>query len=550
MSAGAGQSSQSGANDRLDRSIIILSSVVILGALMVILDTTIVNISLDTIAREFDSSLSTIQWTVSAYNLALATVIPLSGWASDRFGTKRLWMGSAALFLAGSILCGVAWSVESLIVFRVLQGLGGGMVMPVGTTILAHAAGPKRMGRIMSVIGVPITLGPVLGPIIGGLLIQSLSWRWIFYVNIPLGLLALILAARLLPRDEPQPADRLDFVGLLLLSPGLAALLYGLSELSSSGGLGSLEVWGPLAAGVVLIGAFAFRALGASQPLVDLRLFGGRIFSAAAGTTFLIGIAMFGMLLLLPLYFQQVRGLSPLTTGLLLAPQGIGTAISMSFAGRISDRIGAGWVVPVGLATALLGIFSFTQIGPNTSYLLLCGSLLIMGAGMGAAMMPAMAAAYEPLDDAGVARATTALQIIQRTGGATGAALLAVVLAQFIASRLPGSGGSFGSATGGTLPAGIASALSSAYAGTFLVSLIIMAVALVPALLLPRRSAASDSKSSGADTGSAEDRKAREAASTVHRRHATYDSSLTSGNTTFSQHRPRSAQARSKQTSK
>ena len=257
---------------------------------------------------------------------------------------------------------------------------------------------------------------------------------------------------------------------------------------------------------------------------------------------------MFGTLLLLPLYFQQVRGLSALTTGLLLAPQGIGTAISMSFAGRISDRIGAGRVVPVGLATALLGTFSLTRIGPDTSYLLLGGSLLVLGIGMGATMMPAMSAAYKPLDDAGVARATTALQVIQRTGGATGAAVVAVVLAQFIAARLPGSGGGFSSATGGTLPAGVASALSGAYASTFLVSLGLLALALVPAFLLPRYSRTSGEEQTA--TGSADNEDTRKASPTVHQRHVTYDSSLTSGNTTFSQHRPRSAQTKSRQTSK
>ena len=163
-------------------------------------------------------------------------MIPLTGWAVERYGAKTMYMTSLALFIVGSALCGMAWSAGSLIVFRVLQGLGGGMIMPVGQTILARAAGPQRMGRIMTIVGIPMMLGPVLGPMIGGLLVDSLSWRWIFYVNIPIGLLALVLAARRLDNTERVQGGRLDGIGLALLSPGLAFVVYGLSEAGNSGG--------------------------------------------------------------------------------------------------------------------------------------------------------------------------------------------------------------------------------------------------------------------------------------------------------------------------
>src|SRR4051794_37067275 len=209
---------------------------------MSILDTTVVNVALNTLATDFHTDLATIQWIVTGYTLALATVIPLTGWAADRFGTKRLYLISIALFVMGSALSGLAWSAGSLIAFRVLQGLGGGMIMPAGMTILTRAAGPQRVGRVMAIIGVPMLLAPILGPILGGWLVDDVSWRWIFFINLPIGIVALIAATRILPRDRPEPAHRLDWVGLVLLSPGLAAVIYGLAQSSSSGGFGSPEV--------------------------------------------------------------------------------------------------------------------------------------------------------------------------------------------------------------------------------------------------------------------------------------------------------------------
>src|SRR3954447_9042063 len=240
----------------LDRDLLPLASVAVLGTIMSILDTTIVNVAIETLGRELHASLSSIQWVSTGYLLALATVIPLTGWAMERVGGKRMWMISVTLFLLGSTLCGLAWSTTSLIVFRVLQGFGGGMILPIGQAILAQAAGPQRMGRIMSVIGVPTLLGPILGPVIGGLIVTHFSWRWIFFVNLPVGAVALALAWRILPRGEGRGRRApLDLVGLLLLSPGLAALVYGLTEFGKEGGFGSAKPIGGLVAGVVLVAA-------------------------------------------------------------------------------------------------------------------------------------------------------------------------------------------------------------------------------------------------------------------------------------------------------
>jgi EmrB/QacA subfamily drug resistance transporter len=478
----------------IDRPLMLLAGVVVLGTIMSILDTTIVNVALDTLGKDLHANLSTVQWVATGYLLSLSMVIPMTGWAIERFGPRRLWLVSLVLFLGGSALCGLSWSITSLIFFRILQGFGGGMIMPVGQTILAQAAGPSRMGRIMSIIGVPMMLGPVLGPVLGGLLVQDASWRWIFYVNVPIGIVALIAASRILPRTEAAGHHKLDVRGLLLLSPGLALLAYGLSEAGTGGGFGGSRTLVGVLVGLVLIVVFVVHAYQRKGwALVDVRLFANRSFSAGAGTSFLFGLALFGAMILLPLYYQIVRQEGALAAGLLVCPQGIGTALVMPFAGRLTDRIGPGKVVIFGLAVTVFGTLPFTQVGPHTSYAYLLGALFVRGIGFGFTMMPAMAASYAELDHADVPRATTSLNIVQRVGGSIGTALMAVVLQREIVRNLSTSGthasGSLSSVS--TLPssllARIGAPLAHAFATTFWLSLILVMVAFIPAAFLPRR---------------------------------------------------------------
>src|SRR3954452_4485491 len=312
------------ADQKLDREVYVVAGVVIVGVVMSVLDMTIVNVALETLSRELGSGLDTIQWVSTAYLLAVAIVIPLTGWATERFGSKRVWMTCVALFGIGSALCGLAWSAGSLIFFRVLQGVGGGLIMPVGMSVLAQTAGPARMGRVMSVVGAPMLMGPVLGPLIGGLILETVSWRWIFYVNVPIAVVALVLGARLLDGDTGRAdAGRLDWGGLAMLSPGLAAVVFGLSQIETGDGISRPSAAVPLVGGAVLVGLFVRHAARADRPLIDVQLFRSPVFALAASTTTLVGAATFGALLLLPLYFQEARGATPLTAGLLMVPQGI-----------------------------------------------------------------------------------------------------------------------------------------------------------------------------------------------------------------------------------
>ncbi|WP_037500352.1 MDR family MFS transporter [Solirubrobacter soli] len=467
----------------MDRNLWRLASVVVLGTIMSILDTTIVNVAIETLGRDLGASLSSIQWVSTGYLLALATVIPLTGWAMERFGGKRMWMLSVTLFLCGSTLCGFAWSTASLVLFRVLQGFGGGMILPIGQAILAQAAGPQRMGRVMSVIGVPTLLGPILGPVIGGLIIDNASWRWIFFVNVPIGVVALAMASRILPAAGRSDGARpLDLRGLLLLSPGLALLIYALSQVGTHGGLSVGAIVG-LVGGAGLIVGFGLHAM-RNDALIDLALFRDRAFAAASGTVFIFGVSLFGAMLILPLYYQVVRGESALSAGLLLAPQGVGAALAMPIAGRLTDRMGAGRVVPFGVVVACLGTAVYTQLTATTPYALLGFALWVRGIGLGMTMMPAMAAAYQTLERAAVPRATSTINIIRTIGGSFGTAVLTVVLQRRIVAEIPGATGSLEALRGGAARA--AEPLAAAFGATFWVAVGLTALALIPAWFLPR----------------------------------------------------------------
>jgi EmrB/QacA subfamily drug resistance transporter len=474
----------------LTREILAPAVVVVLGAIMTILDATIVNVALPTLGRDLHTSIAAIQWVPTVYLLAFASVIPLTGWAAGRFGARRVWLASLGLFMAGSLLAGLSPSIGALIAFRAVQGIGGGMIMPLGQLMLARVAGPQRMGRVMSIIGVPLLLAPIFGPLIGGSLVGAASWRWIFFVNLPVGLLAIVLAARLLPaargRAERQ-AQRLDVPGAVLLSGGLASFLYGLAEAGQHAQWTAAAALGPMAAGAAAIVAFGWWSRRVPNPLIDLRLLRHRGFATGTAVNFVLGTALFGVALLLPLYLQILRGRSPLQTGLLLAPQGLGAAIAISLGGYLTDKVGARRVVPAGVLLALAGTAWYAQIGPHTAYWSLLAALFLIGAGLGATITPAMAAAYQGLPQAAMGQATTAINVVQRVAGALGSALLAVLLQQSLTARLPGFHGNVGQA--GALAAAsphAASSVAHAFGASFAVALAVTVLALIPAALLPR----------------------------------------------------------------
>ncbi len=474
--------------DKLDPALVRLIVIMLTGLVPSLLDTSIVNVAVDAIGRDLHTAVASIQWVITGYLLSFGMVIPLSGWALARFGGRTSWLFALAVFAAGSAASGAAWNVASLIGFRILQGIGGGLMLPLLTTLLTQAAGGQKLGRLMASVSLPVAVVPVLGPVISGLIITNLSWRYIFYVNVPVCVVGFALAWRGLPADRPhaspaqggtpartgtpqaQPgtgtASRLDITGLLLLCPALAGLLYGLAQAGSSASFGETRVVVPVAAGLVLLGAFVVYALHtAGEPLVSVRLFRARGFAAASWLLFLAGLSIYGAMLLLPLYFQQARGYSPLEAGLLLVPQGVGSILPRTVVGKLTDRIGPRPVTLAGVALAALGTVPFALATGRTSLVLLGAALVVRGAGLGAATIAVMAGAFQGLDRADLPHASSATRIMQQVGGAFGAAVLVVILARQAVDH----------------------PVASAFGHTFWWCVGFTVLAVLPALLLPGR---------------------------------------------------------------
>ena len=405
-----------------------IGTVTVLGTVMSVLDTTIVNVALEPLARVLHTDLSAISWIVTAYLLAIAAVTPAASWASRRMGTRRLYLLSLLLFTLGSLFCGLAWNTPSLVVARVLQGAAGGLLMPVGQAIVVTAAGRQNLGRVMGVLGVPTVLAPVVGPTLGGFLLEHVSWRSVFLINVPIGLIAFALGLRLLPQDEGHRTYRLDLLGLVLASAGLSAVTYGLSEVAADPAILRVAVVVPVAVGLVLLGVFVRHVLRREHPLLDLRLFSDESYGIASFAVLVNGAVSLGGLILLPLYLQGVRHESATTTGLLVAPTAVGVVLVMRRSGRWTDLYGGGRVATIGTAVVTLGTLPLAWIDPDTSYWYICGFMFLRGLGTGLAGMPLMAAALVSIQQAKTSDATAQLFVLQRVGGSLGTALFIVVL--------------------------------------------------------------------------------------------------------------------------
>jgi EmrB/QacA subfamily drug resistance transporter len=425
-------------NEKLDPVLLKIAIILVIGSLAPLLDSTMVNVAIKTIGEDFNIPISVIQWTITGYVLTMGISIPISGWATNRFGSRQVYMSSLLIFLFGSVLSAFSWNIESLIGFRLLQGIGTGLMVPTLQTMLVQATNGKNLGYVMSIVSIPALLGPILGPVLGGIIVNILSWRWIFYINVPVTIIALLLAWHGLPTDEPYNSKQpLDIVGLLLLSPAFAILIYGFSQLSSHGSFICNEVIIPLLIGIFLMAAYIIYALHAkTSTVLDVYLFKSCNFSASTASLFLSGIIMNGAMLLIPLYYQQVRGENVLYVGLLMIPQGVGMLLTRSWIGKQVDCIGSRIIVVISLIVTVIGTLPFAFADSNANQILLIVAMLIRGVGLGGLLIPIMASTYIGLNRDQIPHASIATRILQTIGGAFGSAILATIVEQQLSYSL------------------------------------------------------------------------------------------------------------------
>jgi len=405
-----------------------ITTVAVLGSFLSQLDATVVNVSLSSLAVDLHSSLTAIQWVTSGYLLALALMLPLNGWLVERIGAKSLYLWCFSVFTLSSALCGLAWSANSLIAFRILQGMSGGLMAPMTQMMMARAAG-KHMARIIGYAAVPVMLGPILGPVIAGAILQHASWRWLFLVNLPVGVLAIVLAVLFLPNDREETRSReLDLPGFALLSPGLVLFLYGSDHLGERIGRTALLV------SIVLLALFFRMAIRkGDRALIDLQLFKSRTFSASATTQFMSNGISFAGQMLIPIYLIRACGQSPSATGWLLAPLGVGMICSYPWMGALTKRFGIRMVSAGGALLAFAGTLPFLYLASHgLVFAVLAGALFLRGVGLSAVGIPSISAAYASVRKQDLPMATTSLNIVQRLGGPT----LTTLCATFLGWRL------------------------------------------------------------------------------------------------------------------
>ena len=412
----------------------IVGIVFVFGIFMDLLDMTITNVALPTLAEDFSASTTTIQWVVTGYLLSLAVFIPVSGWAGDRFGTKRIFMFALSLFTAGSLACGLAWSIESLIAFRLLQGVGGGMLTPVGTAMLFRAFPPAERALASAVLTIPIVVAPASGPVLGGYLVEYQSWRWIFLINIPIGVVGLLVAAAFLREEKQASPGRLDVPGLLLAGSGLACLMYALAEAGSRGlDDGRVALFGT--AGLALLAAFTIVELRAAEPMIDVRLFRDKLFRAANVVQFMGYGGMMGALFLLPLLLQAEMGMGPLESGLTMFPQAIGVFMMAQPAARIYRRFGPRRMMMAGMAGIMLTTLALLLVELETSEWWIRLIMLARGWSFALTLIPVQTATFATIEGKDTGRASAIFNAGRQVAASFGVALLATVLTSRLAQH-------------------------------------------------------------------------------------------------------------------
>lgn len=467
----------------------IVATTFVLALFMDILDVTIVNVSLVEISRQFDSSIGTTTWIVLGYSLSLAVWIPVSGWVGDRFGTRRTFIFALVTFIVASLLCSEARSIEQLVAFRVLQGMGGGMLTPVGITLLFRAFPPEQRARASSILTIPTVLAPATGPVLGGLLTDTVGWRWIFRVNLPVGLIALAVAVFGLRKDEPGEHRPFDLTGLVLTVLGFPSLVYFL-ERGAEEGWGSARI---LTAGVVAVVSLSLLvrwSLRARSPMLDLRLLNERLFRTTNAVSFVATMSFLGVVFVLPQFLQRVAGFTALEAGLATFPQAVGAILASRVAGRAYPLLGPRRMLAIAYAGLSITTLGFLLVTVDTSVWWIRGIMFVRGLFLSFSFIPLQAASYARISPADTGRASAIFSTQRQVGAATGVAILSTVLLSTIPQE-------FGR---GVVPVALQGGFTTAFHWAFLVAALLTAAAALLSMTIKDADAAATMRRPGVGT--------------------------------------------------
>ena len=397
------------------------------GLFMDIMDTTIVNVAIPRLGVHFHANNTTLEWIITGYLLSLAVWIPASAWFGDRFGTKRVFLFALAMFTIGSALCGLADSIGMLIFFRVLQGIGGGMMTPVGTSMLFRAFPPEERAAATAVLIIPTAIAPALGPILGGWLVDNASWRWIFYVNLPVGILGFLFTLFALKESKVNEPGKFDIPGFILSGAGLPLVLFALSQ-GPHDGWSSVKVLGTGVLGAALLITLVIVELRTAEPLLHFRIFGDRMYRNGSMAVFAVFSGMMGILFLLPLFLQNLRGLSAFQSGLATFPQALGMVLIAQVVTRLYPKVGPRRLVVAGLSISAVVAFAFNWVSLDTDIWVVRGLMFALGLGLGFAMIPVQTATYATIKPRDIGRATALFSTNRQVAGSFAVAVMATVL--------------------------------------------------------------------------------------------------------------------------
>jgi EmrB/QacA subfamily drug resistance transporter len=406
---------------------LVVGAVYVASMFLNIMDATVVNVALPTLSRYFAVPVASVSGVVTAYLVALAVVMPVSGWVGDRFGARSVMLCAIGLFTAASALCGAATSLPELVVFRAVQGIGGGLLIPVGMAMMFRAYPPAERIRANRLLIVPTLMAPALGPVIGGLLVDGLSWRWIFYLNLPVGAAALVFGALFLPRGSEHPPGPFDLPGFLLAGTGFPLFMFALSTGATSG-WSAVSVLAAGVAGLVLLAVFVLVELRSATPMLRLRIYANRLFRMTNLQLTFAGAGFVGTLFLVPLLLQDGLGFSAVHSGLSTFPEAIGGMIGVQVTSRLYKRVGPRRLMVAGMCGTVVTIGGMAFAGPGNAAWLIPVLMFFTGGSFGFAMSPSQAAALATVSAAETGHASTLLNTLRQAGGAAGVALLGTVV--------------------------------------------------------------------------------------------------------------------------